>query len=115
MIRKIVPFALISLIAVGCEKNEFTVPVPAGGGAIPAQQAPSQTAPTIPPVHPILQDPETHPAPQYDEPVLAADAAEADRICRKKAEEQGVELVRVQPPSKIRKGKNQTYRCWFQG
>lgn len=87
MIRKIVSFALITLFAVGCERNEFTVPVPAGGGAIPAQQAPSQTAPTIPPVHPILNDPEQEAKDmgkaETGDQVIAGTIKTAEQECKK--------------------------------
>ena len=88
MIRKIVSFALITLFAVGCERNEFTVPVPAGGGAIPAQQAPSQTAPLAPPVYPILQDPEQEAQdmgnPYVGGSVKAGTQKDAEKECKRR-------------------------------
>lgn len=51
---------------------------------------------------------------QFDEPILAATLEEAERICRLKAERDGVKLVSVQSPSRIRLGKNQRYVCIFE-
>jgi hypothetical protein len=51
---------------------------------------------------------------QFDEPILAANLEEAQRICRLKADRDGVKLVSIQPPSRIRPGKNQRYICIFQ-
>lgn len=51
---------------------------------------------------------------QYDEPILAASPEEAERICRSKAQQDGVKLVRVKPPSRLRSGNNQQYRCIFE-
>jgi hypothetical protein len=51
---------------------------------------------------------------QFDEPILAASLKEAQRICRLKAERDGVKLMSVQPPSRIRPSKNQRYICVFQ-
>lgn len=101
------------------ERNEFTVPASAGGVAPVAQpqggatQVVKPQQPLAPPIHPMLQDPEAQQPAEYDEPILAASKEEAERICRDKAKRDGVEVVRVQEPSKIRKGKNQQYRCWF--
>ena len=51
---------------------------------------------------------------QYDEPIIAANIEEAERICRIKAQRDGVKLVRVRQPSRIRPGNNQQYRCIFE-
>lgn len=51
---------------------------------------------------------------QYDEPILAANPEEAERICHAKAQQDGVKLIRVKQPSRIRVGTNQQYRCVFE-
>ncbi len=51
---------------------------------------------------------------QYDEPVLAASPEEAERICRIKAQQDGVKLVKVKPPTRVKSGSNQQYRCIFE-
>jgi hypothetical protein len=60
-----------------------------------------------------IADPEEEVA-EWDEPILAQAPEEADRQCRAKARQYGVELVRVQKPSRVQRGQNQQYRCWFQ-
>jgi hypothetical protein len=60
-----------------------------------------------------IDDPEAEQVPEYDEPVIAASPEEANRICQQKARANGVEVSRVQMPSRIRPGNNQIYRCWF--
>jgi hypothetical protein len=60
----------------------------------------------------ILEDPEEDQS-EWDDPIIAASPEEAARECRRRAERDGVELVRVQPPSRVRPGQNQSYRCWF--
>ncbi len=59
------------------------------------------------------ENPEEQPQ-QFDEPILAASLEEAQRICRFKAKRDGVKLVSIQPPSRVRAGKNQRYLCIFQ-
>ncbi|GAB4336982.1 MAG: hypothetical protein OHK0047_26520 [Leptolyngbyaceae cyanobacterium] len=51
---------------------------------------------------------------QYDEPIVATSPEEAERICRQIAERDGVRLVRVKQPSRLRRGQNQQYRCIFE-
>jgi hypothetical protein len=60
-----------------------------------------------------IADPEEEVA-EWDEPIVAQSPEEADRICRAKAAQYGVELVGVQQPSRVRRGQNQQYRCRFQ-
>jgi hypothetical protein len=59
-----------------------------------------------------IEDPEEE-VTEWDEPIVAQTPEEADRTCRAKAAEYGVELVRVQQPSRVRRGQDQQYRCWF--
>ncbi len=51
---------------------------------------------------------------EYDEPIIAANLEEAERICRAKAQQDGTKLVRVKQPSRIKPGTNQQYRCIFE-
>ncbi|NJO78922.1 MAG: hypothetical protein HC827_10630 [Cyanobacteria bacterium RM1_2_2] len=51
---------------------------------------------------------------RYDEPILASSPEEATRICRIKAQQDGVKLIQVKQPTRIRSGKNQQYRCIFE-
>ena len=51
---------------------------------------------------------------QYDEPIIAASLEEAERVCRVKAQQDGVKLVRVKQPSRVKPGTNQQYRCIFE-
>jgi hypothetical protein len=60
-----------------------------------------------------IEDPEEEVA-EWDEPIVAQTPEEADRTCRAKAAQYGVKLVRVQQPSRVRRGQNQQYRCWFE-
>jgi len=60
----------------------------------------------------MMQDPEQEQS-EWDDPIIAADPEEAERECRARAERDGVELIRVQQPSQVRRGQNQSYRCWF--
>jgi hypothetical protein len=59
-----------------------------------------------------IADPEEEVA-EWDEPIIAQTPEEADRECRAKAAQYGVELVRVQQPNRVRRGQDQRYRCWF--
>jgi hypothetical protein len=59
-----------------------------------------------------IADPEEE-VTEWDEPIVAQNPEEAERECRAKAAQYGVELVRVQKPSRVRRGQNQQYRCWF--
>jgi hypothetical protein len=61
---------------------------------------------------PMIDDPEEERS-EWDDPIVARDPEEAERECRARAARDGVELVRVQNPSKIRRGQDQAYRCWF--
>jgi hypothetical protein len=58
-------------------------------------------------------NPDEHPQ-QYDEPIIAASIEEAERICRQIADRDGVKLIKVKQPSKVRQGQNQQYRCIFE-
>lgn len=51
---------------------------------------------------------------QYDEPIIATSPEEAERICRTKAQQDGVKLIRLKPPARIKPGRNQIYRCIFE-
>lgn len=51
---------------------------------------------------------------QYDEPIIAERPEEAERICRTKAQRDGVKLIGMKPPSRIKLGSNQIYRCIFE-
>ncbi|GAC1463423.1 MAG: hypothetical protein NVS2B14_11020 [Chamaesiphon sp.] len=50
----------------------------------------------------------------YDEPIIAKSLEEAERICRIKAQQDGVKLIKIKQPSRIRAGINQQYRCIFE-
>ena len=76
------------VLLVSCEKNEFTVPVPAipSGGGYSAPSRPVQT-PMAPPAthqHPMMQDPEN----VFDEniTVYADSATQAQRKCENVAQ-----------------------------
>lgn len=117
--RSLLFVVLATLSLAGCvEKREFALPsdiAPLFGGSnsAPAQQtAPGSQLPATG-ASKMLQDPEAQPN-EWDEPILAADPQEAERICRQRAAKYRVEFRRVQPPSRVRPGQNQQYRCWFQ-
>lgn len=117
----LIPILLLTLL--GCEQNEFSVPVPAlpSGGSY---SAPSRSVPNSPKAPPAKggqnfgsythdpDNPDAQPE-DWDEPVVAASPEEAERICKQRAANYGVKFNRVQPPSRIRTGQNQTYRCWY--
>ncbi|NJL41597.1 MAG: hypothetical protein HC899_36585 [Leptolyngbyaceae cyanobacterium SM1_4_3] len=62
--------------------------------------------------HMPIEDPEEE-AEEWDEPIIARDPEEAARECQARATHYGVRLSRVQEPSRLRRGQNQQYRCWF--
>lgn len=69
-------------------------------------------APELQQPMPTIDNPDEPSSEEWDEPVLAASPEEADRICRRLADQYGVSLGRVQQPREV-KPKNQSYRCWF--
>jgi hypothetical protein len=51
---------------------------------------------------------------EFDEPIIAVSEAEAERICRQKAQQQGIKFKRLQLPGRVRPGQNQRYLCIFE-
>jgi hypothetical protein len=49
----------------------------------------------------------------WDDPIIAASPEEARQECQARAKRDGVTLDRVQEPRQVRRGTNQSYRCWF--
>lgn len=113
---------ILAIVLLGCEKNEFTVPVPVGGGGSGGYSAPSRsvprsspkTAPTRMPSYTFdPDDPNSQPE-IWDESVVAASEEKARQECQRRAASYGVKLKRVQVPSRVRQGQNQVYRCWYE-
>jgi hypothetical protein len=116
-------FALaIATASTGCvgERNEFTVPVPAGGAGTVTQpqrgtsQVPQYQQPLAPTInHPMMNDPEGNNQ-EWTGEVEAKDLSTAEQFCKKLAEQYGAELLKTtqltKTPDKFGKVK---FICWF--
>ncbi|MEP0874108.1 hypothetical protein NDA01_30880 [Trichocoleus desertorum AS-A10] len=110
------PAALVPAVATCMSTPQCVVAVVTVGGVVYWQVKHALENPILIPM-PVLDDPE-NPTEQpqiWDEPILAGSSAEAERICRQRAAKYGVELNKVQQPSRVKEGQNQQYRCWFRG
>jgi len=106
----------IGILLGSCEPNEM-YPVPVGvpnGGNPPAQNyRPVEPAkPTIPPIHPILEDPEAK-TEEWEDDTFANSQEEAESKCRQKAERitQTDKTLVVSLGARQVKGK--LYKCKF--
>jgi hypothetical protein len=102
------------------ERNEFTVPAPAGGVAPVAQpqggatQVVKPQQPLAPPIHPMLQDPEAE-SHEWTHNFKANSLSDAEQICQKMANNSGLTTLlkttqRTKTPDKFGKVK---FTCWF--
>ena len=108
--KRLIPLLLLILTA--CGEGEFRIapPVPAGGDSAPSR--PADSRPLAPGPHKMLNDPEKEEWVTDEERILADTPDEAQRKCRQLAEERGLELQDIKPPS--RSG-GKRYVCKFGG
>ncbi|BAY58531.1 hypothetical protein NIES2135_54040 [Leptolyngbya boryana NIES-2135] len=97
------------LLLSACEKNEFTVPVPVGGGGSGYSDAPSRSAPIAPPAFNISEDPGNIPG-QREVHYAATEQGCQDMARRFKNEGRQLRLRKTE-----RVGGPLSWKCVFEG